>query len=222
MNLHDTVETYHSESTAAKISSSKIDNECNKLMGTAPSEEIKPSSKDPTNKIKKIRFAGVSVREYTVVVGCQNISCPLELDWEYVEHNFAREEDYRYSVNSGPRSKLRRLSYKERKHIIAVSQDVAISQVKYLEQEMIDLQRKILECENFFSLDWKRYENRIDFSRRSLQGDNGTLPRPPPTAAATTTTSSNIGILTTKDAMMIGSFSNNIDSIPRRPCHIYD
>ena len=194
MCLLDIDETDHSVSTVASLSSSSNEDECDEFIRTVPSEEIK------SNQKTKIKFAGVSVREYTVVVGCQDILCPLELDWEYVEYNFTRDEDY--CANSEPKSKICPLSYKERQQIIAVSQDVSISDVKYLEQEMIDLQKNNFECENICRL------RRIDSLPRKPRSDNETSP------LAATTNSNN--------AMTNCFNSNRNDSPPRRPCQSYD
>lgn len=119
----------------------------------------------------KISFGGVGVREYTVVVGSQSISCPLELDWDFVEYSFSKEEDYR--VNSGSRSKkVRPLSYQERKQIIAVSQGVSISNVKYLEQEMLDLQNNKYVHDIIFDSGCKRGVKRVDSPPRQPRSES--------------------------------------------------
>jgi hypothetical protein len=224
-SLHflDTVETDHSESTVANFScssfNSQIDDECefedeydDEFTASVPAEEIKSPTKASSRKKTTIRFAGVNVREYTVVVGCQNISCPLELDWEYVEFSFQREEDYR--AHSGPRGKIQPLSYQERKEIIAVSQDVSISHVKYLEQEMLNLHDKNLEGSRIFSPEGKCGVKQLDSPPRRPSNDNKTIP---PTM---TSTSNNATI--TNDAMTTGNESNRNDSPPRRPSNSYD
>jgi hypothetical protein len=119
----------------------------------------------------KISFGGVGVREYSVVVGSQSISCPLELDWDFIEYNFSKEEDYR--VNSGSRSKkVRPLSYQERKQIIAVSQGVSISNVKYLEKEMLDLQKNKYVHDIIFDSGCKRGIKRVDSPPRQPRSES--------------------------------------------------
>jgi hypothetical protein len=219
MFIVDTVENDHSESTVANFSCSSFnsihfDDNCDEFVGTVPSEEMKSTLKATIDQKKKTRFAGVTVREYTVVVGCQDISCPLELDWEYVEYDFTREEDYR--VNSEPRAKIRPLSYQERKQIIAVSQEVSIAHVKYLEQEMLHLQENNFESKNIFDPECKRGIKRIDSPPRLPRSDTKTTP------STTTTISTNNGSTTANDALLIGFNSNRNDSPPRRPSNSYD
>ena len=220
--LADNVETDHSESTVANFSCCSFnsihfedESDSDDFNFIVPTEIIKSPSKASIGQKSKIMFGGVSVREYAVVVGCQDILCPLTLDWEYVEFDFTREEDYRDHLK--PQSKLLPLSYQERKQIIAVSQDVSVANVKYLEKEMLDLQNNNYECDDDFHPDRKRGVQRVDSPPRrpSKEPILATMTKTATFSAAHTKTIAS-------SAMTIGFISNRNDSPPRRPCNSHD
>jgi hypothetical protein len=107
--------------------------DCDSLNVALPSRNAFPLTKSP----RKVSFGPVIVREYTVVIGCQDIPCPLELGWDYSEHTVPCDEDYRLSLQ--PHRYMHRLTYQERKASIAISNNILASDVKFLEQEMLAL-----------------------------------------------------------------------------------
>jgi hypothetical protein len=94
---------------------------------------LDPNPKLLTPKRKRVSFGVVTVREYKVVMGCQDIACPLELGWDYQQDSFPNNESYQ----SHPRTRIRRLSYAERREMLSSSQNVPNSDVRFSEQEML-------------------------------------------------------------------------------------
>jgi hypothetical protein len=143
----------HSESTFASYNETSYPDGFMSMSFSCKDDDtdfdfFSPSVSAVPSKAKKVSFGGVTVREFMVVVGCNDsIDCPLELGWEYVESTLAT--DGCYKSNSKPRSRMRPLSYRERKERIAVTQDVPICHVKFLEQEMLAmLSNCIIKCKN--------------------------------------------------------------------------
>jgi hypothetical protein len=129
----------HTESSDCSMSYDSIcfDDEvydCGSLNTALPSRQTLPIKR---RSPQKVSFGPVIVREYTVVVGCQDIPCPLELGWNYSEHTISCDEEYRLYIQ--PQRYMHRLTYQERKESIAVSNDIPASDVKFLEQEMLAL-----------------------------------------------------------------------------------
>lgn len=201
LSFHDSrcsllsLDSFHSESTVAyysitSIDDSHFDDECEGFNDILPCDHVELIS-DATN-VRKVNFGGVAVRGYPVVIGCQDIPCPLELDWEFDEYYFKSEEDYRVSSNSD--SKPRSLSYHERRQIIAASQDIPFEDVKQLEQEMMYLQNARQKLDFILSHHRKRTVKRVDSPPIQPRGENkntSTMTRTSTYAVASHSTSSN-------------------------------
>jgi hypothetical protein len=95
-----------------------------------------PNANSFVPKRKRVSFGSVTVREYNVVMGCQDIACPLELGWKYQQDSFPDYESYQ----SQPRTHVRCLSYAERREMLSSSQNMPDSDVKFSEQEMLAMQ----------------------------------------------------------------------------------
>ncbi len=225
VSFHDSLcsllslDSFHSESTVAYYSAtsfddSHFDDDCDGFNDDLPCDHVELLSDATNGRKTTVNFGGVAVREYPVVIGCQDIPCPLELDWEFDEYYFKRDEDYRVSSKSD--SNLRSLSYEERRQIIAASQDIPFENVKHLEQEMIQIQNARRKLDFILSNHRSRNVKRMDSPPIQPWSENKntmTMTRTSRYTAASNSTSSDNETTTSKVTRR--------DTIPRRPSNDY-